>query len=110
MGKSKYRTVVAAVLAGVVLFSPLLCGMTCFGVRGVRPDVAPETVAPAAELAREFAVSGVVGCMLTQVILNMNLGEWTDVVNVGNWVWVGVEAVPLLGGIAGELWAWTARL
>ena len=110
MGKSKYKAVVAAVLAGVVLFSPLLCAMTCRDMRGVRPDVAVEVVAPIEDLAGEFAESAVVGCLLTHVVLNMDLGEWTDVVNVGNWVWVGVEAVPLLGGITGELWAWTAGL
>jgi hypothetical protein len=106
----KYRTVVAAVLAGVVLFSPLLCAMTCRDVRGVRPDVAAEVVAPAEDLAGEFAESAVAGCLLTHVVLNIDLGEWTDVVNVGNWVWVGVEAVPLMGEIAGELSAWTAGL
>jgi hypothetical protein len=110
MGKSKYRSVVAAVLAGVVLFNPLLCAMTCRDVRGVRPDVAAEVVSPVEDLAGESAESAVVGCLLTHVVLNIDLGEWADVANVGNWVWVGVKAVPLLGGIAGELWAWTGGL
>jgi hypothetical protein len=103
MGKSKYRTVVAAVLAGVVLFSPLLCGMTCLEGRGVRPDVVTETVAPAAELAGEFAVSGVVGCVLTHVVLNIDLSGWADVLNDGSWVWIGVEVVEMVrGALRGE--------
>jgi hypothetical protein len=106
MGKSKYRTVVAAVLAGVVLFSPLLCGRTCFGVRGVRPDVAPEAVAPAAELAGEFAVSGVVGCVLTRVILNIDGSEWMDVLKVASWVGIGAEAEELVRGVLREELRW----
>ena len=34
----KHRLVVAAVLAGAVLGSPLLCGMTCSEMREIRPD------------------------------------------------------------------------
>jgi hypothetical protein len=90
---------VAAVLAGAILFSPLLCGMTCLEERGVQAGAAVESAAPAGELVGEFAESAVVGCVLTHVVLNIDLGEWADALNEGNWVWVGVEAVEMIGAI-----------
>ncbi len=104
MGKRKYRAVFSAVLAGVVLFSPLLCGMTCLEGRGVQVDVATEMVAPATgEFVGNFVENGVVGCVLTHVVLDVDLSGWADVLNDGNWVWVGVEAVELVGAIEGGL-------
>jgi hypothetical protein len=100
MLKSKYRTVVAAILAGAVLFSPLLCGMSCLEGRGVRPGGATEMVAPAAgEFLGEIVESGVVGCLLAQVVLRVDMSEWGELARVGSWVWVGVEAVRLIGVI-----------
>jgi hypothetical protein len=97
MRKTSYRAVVAAgvaaVLAGVVFFSPLLCGMTCLEVRGARPDVAGEFAPTVEELAGEFVGSAVVGCALTHVVLNVDLSAWGDVFAGGTWIWVGVEAV-----------------
>ena len=103
MGKRKYRAVFSAVLAGAVLFSPLLCGMTCLEGRGVRPRVAAEVAPTVGELAGEFVGSAVVGCVLTHVVLDIDFSGWADVLNDGNWVWVGVEAVELVGAIEGGL-------
>jgi hypothetical protein len=103
MGKSKYRTVVAAVLAGVVLFSPLLCGMTCLEGCGIRPGAAVEVVLPAEELVTELAESALVGCVLTHVVLSIDLSAWADVLNDGNWVWIGVKVVEMVrGALRGE--------
>ena len=101
MGNRKYRTVVAAVLAGAVLFSPLLCGMSCLETSGGNSSSGVE-VAPAAELAGEFAVSVVVGCVLTHVILNIDGSEWAELARVGTWVWVGAETVRLVGAAPKE--------
>ncbi len=99
MLKKKYRTVVAAVLAGAALFSPLLCGMTCLETRGIGPSATVEVVPRAEEVAAEFAESGVVGCVLTHVVLSIDLNDWADVLHDGNWVWVGVETVELVTAI-----------
>jgi len=102
MRKTNYRTVeaagVAVVLAGAVLFSPLLCGMTCLEAHGARPEVAAEFAPTVEELAGEFVGSAVFGCVLTHVVLEVNFSEWEDVLNDGNWVWVGVEVVELIEG------------
>jgi hypothetical protein len=99
MGKRKYRAGVAAVLVGAVLFSPLLCGTTCLGARGGNLGAAAEIDTPAVEIAGKFAESAVVGCVLTHVVLNIDVSEWADVLNDGNWVWVGVEGVELVQGV-----------
>jgi hypothetical protein len=100
MLKKKHRLVVAAVLAGAALFSPLLCGMTCLEGRGVRADVATEMMAPAAgDFVGEFVGRGAVGCVLMHVVLNIDWSDWTGAAQAGTWVWVGIEAVRLAGTI-----------
>jgi hypothetical protein len=91
MGTRKYRTVVAAILIGAVLFSPLLCGMTCLERGGIRLSVGEEIAppAPVAELVAKFAESAVVGCLLTHVALDIDLSDWTDRMDFGTLVWVG---------------------
>jgi hypothetical protein len=101
MRKRNYQAGVAAILVGAVLFSPLLCGMTCLET-GAGNSTAAAEVAPAAELAGEFAISVVVGCVLTHVVLNIELSEWVDVLEIGARVWFGVEVVELVGGVLRE--------
>jgi hypothetical protein len=99
MRKTNHRAGVAAILVGAVLFSPLLCGMTCFEARGVRPNVAAEAAPAAGEFVAQFAERAVVGCLLTQVVLNIDFSGWEDVFTGGAWIWVGVEAMKLIGAI-----------
>jgi len=96
MRKRKYRTVVAAILAGVVLFSPLLCGMTCLEERGIAAKSGVEFVSPAEELVAGFAESVVVGCLLTRVVPKNDFIEWTEGVDVEGLARVGVEALRVL--------------
>src|SRR5689334_7101058 len=98
MRQRKYRTVAAAVLAGVVLFSPLLCGMTCRERLGMQPEAA-QAVAPVTALTGEFVKSALVGCVLTHLVSRINFGGWSDGVDVRPWVWVAVEAVRLSDGL-----------
>jgi hypothetical protein len=93
MLKKKYRLVVAAVLAGAVLCSPLLCGMTCVETRVERASAAVEAAPAVEEFAGKFVESGVAGCVLMHVVLSADVSEWTEVARVGSWFWVGVEIV-----------------
>jgi len=36
---------------------------------------------------------------LTHLVLNLNWSDWTGVLEDGAWVWVGVEAMQLVGAI-----------
>jgi hypothetical protein len=103
MLKQDYRKAVAAgvaaILAGAILCSPLLCGMTCLEARGVRAGAAVEAAAPAEELVGEFAESAVVGCVLTHVVSQLDFSGWTEAVQVGTWVWAGVEMMELVQGV-----------
>ncbi|HEV2103771.1 MAG TPA: hypothetical protein VGR58_13415 [Candidatus Acidoferrum sp.] len=98
MGKRKYRTVVAAVMAGAVLFSPLLCGMTCREGLWVRVE-ATETMAPATELTGELVGGAVVGCVLPHLVAKIDFGGWADEVDVRTWFWIAVEALRLSDGL-----------
>jgi hypothetical protein len=106
MRKTNYRAGVAAVLVGAVLFSPLLCGMTCFEARGVRPSLAAEAGPAAGQFVAKFAESAVVGCVLTHVVLNIDVSDWADVLKVASWVGIGAEAVELVRGVWREGLSW----
>jgi hypothetical protein len=97
MRNRKYRAVVAAVLVGAVLFSPLLCGMTCIETGGRNSSAAAKVAPAAGEFVGEFVESGVVGCVLTHVVFDIDWSDWAGVLEDGTWVWVGVEAVRLTG-------------
>jgi hypothetical protein len=108
MGKAKYRTVVAAVLAGVVLFSPILCGKSCLEGRGSGNSGSVDVAAPvvAQELVRKIAESGVVGCVVIQVLLDVDGKDLTNVLEVGNWIWFGIEPVEWIGGAFRQTLEW----
>jgi len=91
MWNGKYRTVVAAVLAGAILSSPLLCGMSCVESRSGKSSALVEAAPGMGELAEAFVKSGFVGCVLMDVVLNTGFDEWIDSVEFRNWVWVGAE-------------------
>ena len=99
MGTRKYRTVVAAILIGAFLFSPLLCGMTCLEGRGAKDSVTAEVAPGAREFVGVLLESGVVECVLMHVVLKVDVSELTKTVGVGAWIWVGFEAVQLVGEI-----------
>ncbi len=99
MGKRKIRAGIAVVLAGVVLFSPLVCGMSCLEARVSRANAGAEIVRPAEELVAGFVESAVVGCVLTHVASKIDFSEWTERVDVEELVRVGVEALRFFGRI-----------
>jgi hypothetical protein len=103
MGKRNYRTVVAAILMGAVLFSPLLRGMTFMQARAEKASATLESVPGMGELVGEFFQSGAIGCMVTHIILRADVNQLLEFARVGNWVWVGfgVETVRFIGG---RLW------
>jgi hypothetical protein len=76
----KHRLVVAAVLAGAVLGSPLLCGMTCVETPAHGASAAVEAAPAVGEFAGKVVESGAVGCVLTHVVLKIDVSEWMDAV------------------------------
>jgi hypothetical protein len=91
----EYRVLVAGILAGAVLFSPLLCGMSCLESNGIGPSAAVESAPRPEELAAQFVGSAQVGCVLSHLISKIDFREWADQVDVVTWVWVGVEVLRM---------------
>jgi hypothetical protein len=110
MLKKKHRLVVAAVLAGAGFFSPLLCGMTCVETRVERASVAVEAAPAVGEFAGEFVESGVVGCVLTHVVSQLDFGGWTEAVQVGTWIRSGVEMGKLVTVVEAVLLNWVGEV
>jgi hypothetical protein len=107
MLKRKYRAGVAAVLVGAVLFSPLLCGMTCMEGLGVRHGVSVDVAAPveAQELVGKIVESGV-GCMVIEAFLDVDAKDLASVLEAGNWIWFGIEPVESIRGEIGRALEW----
>ena len=84
----KHRLVVSAVLAGVVLCSPLLCGMTCLETRVEGATAAVEAAPAVGQCAGEFVESGAVGCVLRHVVLKVDVSKWIDAVLGGELPWM----------------------
>jgi hypothetical protein len=106
MLKKNYRKAVAAgvaaILAGAILFSPLLCGMTCLELGGIRANTISETVPPpAGEFVEEILESGAVGCALGHMVLTLELRDLAYLARIGSWVWIGVEMARFAEG---KLW------
>jgi len=99
MRNRKYSTVIAAVLAGAILFSPLVCGMSCLEARVRRASAGAELVQPAEELMAEIPVSAVVGCVWTRVVSEIDFIGWAERVDVECLVRVGVEALRVSDGL-----------
>jgi hypothetical protein len=91
MSTQKYRTVVAAVLAGVVLCSPLLCGMSCFERNAATEMAGPE----AGKFIRGFVEMGAMGCEVWHITSRINEADWAETARVC--AWVGIETVRLIG-------------
>jgi hypothetical protein len=93
MGNRKCRTVAAAVLAGAVLFSPLVCATSCLETQLGETDTLVEVVPAAEAFMDEIVDSKVVWCLLAQVVLRVELSESVELALAGSWVWVGLEIV-----------------
>jgi hypothetical protein len=110
MLKINYVAVVVAALAafvvGALWYSPLLFGKAYMEVRGMNPDAMADMRPPAAELLGEFAKNVVVAFVLAHFVVSLGVGDWKSAVRLGLWVWVGFQAMLLMGAVLHEKMPW----
>lgn len=107
-GMNYFAVIVSAVVAfvvGAVWYSPLLFGKAYMKVRGLNPDALAE-MPPASELLGEFARNLVVAFVLAHFVVRLGVGDWMGAVQLGLWVWVGFQAMLLLGAVLHEKMPW----
>jgi len=93
---------VAAFVVGAMWYSPLLFGKMYMEVRGLDPRAMAEVRPPVAELVGEFARNLVIAFVLAHFVLRLQVDNWSGAVQLALWVWVGFQAMLLLGAVLHE--------
>ena len=110
MLKTNYLAVVVAAVAafvvGAVWYSPLLFGKAYMEVRGMNPGAMADMRPPAGELLGEFAKNLVIAFVLAHFVVRLGVGDWKGAVQLGLWVWVGFQAMLLMGAVLHEKMPW----
>ncbi|MCI0558207.1 MAG: DUF1761 domain-containing protein [Nitrososphaera sp.] len=108
-GINYWAVVVAAVAAfvvGAVWYSPFLFGKAYIELRGINPNVPADMRPPAGELLGEFVRNLVVAFVLAYFVVRLGVGDWKGAVQLGLWVWIGFQAMLLLGALLHENMPW----
>ncbi len=95
---------VAAFVAGALWYSPVLFGKAYAEVRGLDPHAMAEMRPPVSELVGEFAKNLVIAFVLGHFVVRLGIGE--GAVQLALWVWVGFQAMLLMGAVLHEKLPW----
>ena len=105
-----WAVVVVAVVAfvvGAVWYSPFLFGKAYMEVRGLNPGAMADMKPLPGELLGEFAKNLVVAFVLAHFVVRLGVSDWKGAVQLGLWVWVGFQAMLLMGAVLHEKMPWT---
>ncbi len=97
---------IAAFVMGAIWYSPLLFGKAYMEVRGMNPDAMAGMRPVAGELIGEFAKNLVVAFVLAHFVVSLGIGDWKGALQLGLWVWVGFQAMLLMGAVLHEKMPW----
>ncbi len=97
---------VAAFVVGAVWYSPLLFGKAYMELRGMNPDALADMRPPAVEMLGEFVRNLVIAFVLAHFVVRLGVGDWKAAVQLGLWVWVGFQAMLLMGAVLHEKMPW----
>ena len=96
----------AAFVVGAVWYSPLLFGKAYMAVRGLDPAAMAYMRPPVWELLGEFVKNLVVAFVLGHFVVRLGIGDWKGAVQLALWVWVGFQAMLLMGAVLHEKMPW----
>jgi hypothetical protein len=94
---------VAAFVVGGLWYSPMLFGKTYMQLRGLGPGAAKM---PVGEIVGEFARNLVVAYVLARFVALLGVNTLTGALQLGLWVWVGFQAMLLIGAVLHEKLPW----
>ena len=97
---------VAAFLVGALWYSPLLLGKAYLDARGMNPGAMADMRPQVAELLGEFVKNMVVAFVLAHFVVRLGVGDLKGAVQLGLWVWVGFQAMLLMGAVLHEKMPW----
>ena len=110
MLKSSYLALVlaavVAIVVGPVWYSPLLFGRAYMELRGMNPGAVADMRPSAGELLGEFVRYLVIAFVLSHFVTRLGVGDGKSAVQLGLWVWVGFQAMLLMGAVLHEKMPW----
>jgi uncharacterized protein DUF1761 len=104
-----WAIVVAAVVAfvmGALWYSPLLFGKAYMEVRGMNPAAMADMKPQGGEILGELVKNLVVAYVLAHFVAHLGVVGWKGAVQLGLWVWVGFQAMLLMGAVLHEKMPW----
>ena len=105
-----WAVIVAAVVAfvlGALWYGPFLFGKAYLEVRAVNRAAIADMRPPAWELVGEFAKNLVVAFVIAYFVVRLGVGDWKSALQLGLWIWVGFQAMLLMGAVLHEHMPWT---
>lgn len=96
----------AAFVVGALWYSPLLFGDAYMALRGLSPDALSAATPPPGELMAEFVRCLVVAYVLARFVARLGVVDWIGAVRLAAWVWLGFQAMAVLGSVIHEHYSW----
>ncbi len=110
MLKMNYLAVIvaatAAFVVGPVWYSPLLFGDEWMTLRGMDSAAMAELTPPLRVLIAEFVRVFVVAYVLARFVVLIGVVDGKGAVQLGLWVWLGFQAILLVGSVLHENYPW----
>jgi hypothetical protein len=109
LGIGYFAVIVAAVAAfvvGAVWYSPFLFGKAYMKLRGMNPGATANRKPPAGEMLGELVRYVVVAFVLARFVVLLGVVNWMDAVQLGVWVWLGFQAMLLMGAVLHDKMPW----
>lgn len=106
VSRIKYLAVIVAAVAAFIVaamwYSPLLFGNAYMNLRGINQEAMNDVRPPAGELIGEFIRNLIVAYVLARFIVQQEAVNLKNAIGTGLWVWIGFQAMLLLGGVLHE--------
>jgi len=94
----------AAFVVGAVWYSPLLFGEAWMTLRAMNPGDMADMTMPLGKMIGEFVRVLVVAYVLARFVVRLGVVDWMGPVPLGLWVWIGFQAMLLVGSVFMRTW------
>lgn len=108
MLKVNYWAIVVAAAVAFVASSVwyIVLGPTWLELRGIDPGTLATTRPQVGEVLGQFARNLVVAYVLARFVVLLNVVDWKAAIRLGVWVWIGFQAMSIVGAVLHEGYPW----
>jgi hypothetical protein len=108
MPRVYYRAVVAAAVLAFVASAVyyILWGPVWLRLRGIDPTAVASTGPQVGEVLGQLVRNLVVAYVLAHFAALLRVADWKGAIRLGLWVWVGFEAMAIVGSVLHEGYPW----